>query len=452
MAFNFSARTSAIGALLLAAGCMSGQSTGTKSDLAGTTDGNGNVGDNGSGTGTGTSTGTGTAALQAVAVQNLTSDQAGKASNVNGSMVNAWGIVGFQGWFWIADNASGKVSIVDGAGQMATAGMGSIGVASDALDLGEGITGVAVSDSTAMQMDNPSTCGPASLIFASEHGQLIGVNTQINPTGGQVLVDRSDVMAAYFGVGVLDITASTTCAPMGNSGGTGQGSGMGNDQGTGSDNGQGTGSDNGQGTGGTGNLPSPGVVVLAADFHNARVDVFDESFKLMPSPMFTAPSMIPAGYAPFNVEVFNSVVYVAYAQIDKTTGDATAGPGLGFVVAFDACGNAQWTASGDQLNAPWGMALGDDTSVAPGELLVGNFGDGHVTAVNFKDGTIAGQLTDATKAPIAIDGLWGLTLGTGVLNAQAGALYFAAGPAEEAHGAFGAIAPAATTTTPPPSM
>jgi len=434
MAFNFSSRSSAIAALLLAAGCMSGQSSGTKSDLAGTTDGNGNVGDNGSSSGSGGGTGT-TTALQAVAVTNLTSDQAGNASNVNGSMVNAWGIVGFQGWFWIADNASGKVSIVDGTGQMAAAGMGTLGVASDALDLGEGITGVAVSDSTAMQVDNPTTCGPANLIFASEHGQLIGVNTSINQTGGQVLVDRSDVKAAYLGVAVLDITASTTCSPMSNSGGNGQGSG--------------SGMDNGQGSG---NPPSPGVLALAADFANARIDVFDENFQLMPSLMFTAPSTIPAGYAPFNVAVFNTVVYVAYAQVDKTTGESAAGAGLGFVVAFDSCGNMLWTASGDQLNAPWGMALGDDSSLAPGALLVGNFGDGHVTAINSKDGTILGQLTDATSAPIMIDGLWGLALGTGVLNAQAGALYFAAGPEEESHGAFGVIAPAKTTTTPPPQM
>ena len=445
MAFNFSVRSGAIGALLLAAGCMSGSSTGTKTDQAGTTDGNGNAGDNGSSTGSGT--GTGTASLQAVSVTNLTSDETGKASNVNASLVNAWGIVGFQGWFWVANNATGKVSIVDGNGQMAAAGMG-LDVASDALDLGEGITGVAVSDSTAMQVDNPNTCGPANLIFASTHGQLIGVNAQINPTGGQVLVDRSDVKAAYTGVAVLDVTASTTCAPMGNSSGNGQGSGMGSDNGQGS----GAGSDNGQGSGagGTGNTPSPGVLTLAADFSNARVDVFDENFALMASPMFAAPSTIPAGYAPFNVAVFNTVVYVSYAQIDKATGESAAGDGLGFVVAFDSCGTMLWTASGNDLNAPWGMALGDDASLAPGALLVGNFGNGHITAINSKDGTVGAQLMDTTGAAIAIDGLWGIALGNGVANAQAGGLYFAAGPEDESHGAFGVVTASATTTPPPP--
>src|SRR5678815_808158 len=60
--------------------------------------------------------------------------------------------------------------------------------ARDATDLGEGITGVAVNDSTAMQISNDTTCGPANLIFASVHGKLIGVNTDLSTTGGFVPV------------------------------------------------------------------------------------------------------------------------------------------------------------------------------------------------------------------------------------------------------------------------
>jgi hypothetical protein len=342
-------------------------------------------------------------------------------------------------------------------------------VASDSIDLGEGITGIAVNASAAMQMDgtgaNAQVCGPANLIVASLHGQLIGVNTSLNMTGGQVLVDRSKVGAAYTGVAVLDVKPNATCSAACDPGtgmGTGTGSGsQDSGQGTGSGNagsgygsgtgsssgaGSGSGSDNaGSGTGngngnGNGNMPHPGVLVLAADFFNARIDVFDEKFNLVTTPMFATPASIPAGFAPFNVWVINDIVYATYAQQNEEKDDSVAGPGLGFVVAFDVCGNMLWTAKGDQLNAPWGMTLGGD--LAPGMVLVGNFGDGHITEINPKDGTISGQLMTADNAPIVIDGLWGLVIGTasGVQSAMPGGLYFAAGPEDETHGAFGVIA------------
>ena len=454
MAFHFSARSGAIGALLLAAGCMAGESTGGSPEL---------VGGEGSGGG-------GPGSSQLVSATNLASDQAGFAGNVDASLVNAWGIVGFQGWFWVTDNATGKLSIFDGAGHPAGAqqggtggGMGGMGggsdqsgqgtgilnVASDSIDLGEGITGIAVNDSMAMQMDgtgaNAQACGPANLIVASEKGKLIGVNPGLNPTGGQVLVDRSSVGAAYLGVAVLDVKAGATCSATGgncDTPGMGNGSGSGNSQGSGSGS-AGTGNGNGNGNGGTGNVPQAGVLVLAADFFNARIDVFDEKFNLVTTPMFAAPASIPAGFAPFNVAVINGIVYVSFAQQNKEKDDSVAGPGLGFVVAFDVCGNALWTAKGAELDAPWGMVMGG--ALAPGALLVGNFGDGHITEINPKDGTIIGQLMTSDSAPLVIDGLWGLALGTGtglaVQSAQQGAVYFAAGPEDEAHGVFGVIAP-----------
>jgi hypothetical protein len=439
MAFHLSVRSSAIGALLLAAGCASGAGTGGDPELAG---------------GSGSGSGSGVGVSKLVSVTDLTSDQPGLAPSADSSLVNAWGIVGYQGWFWISDNATGKLSIFDGAGHMAGAqqgqgsgsgqGQGSVNVASDSINLGEGITGIAVNDSTAMQMQgtgaNAQACGPANLIVASEKGQLIGVNTSLNMTGGQVLVDRSKVAADYTGVAVLDVHVGATCSATGGTSDNGQGMGSGSSAGAGSGSGSGQ-----SGTGGMGNVPQPGVLVLAADFHNARIDVFDESFQLVAAPMFSTPASIRAGFAPFNVAVVNGIVYVTYAQQNSEMTDSVAGPGLGFVVAFDLCGNVLWTSNGVEFNAPWGMALGGDLSLAPGVLLVGNFGDGHITEVNPKDGTVLDQLMTADNAPVVIDGLWGLAIGIGVQNAQPGGVYFASGPQDEAHGMFGVIAPAATT-------
>jgi hypothetical protein len=457
MAFHFSARSGAIGALLLAAGCMAGESTGSP-ELA-------------TGSGSGSGGGSGTGATKLVSVTNLTSDQSGNAASVDSSLVNAWGIVAYQGWFWVTDNATGKLSILDGAGHPAGAqqggtgqGTGILNVASDSIDLGEGITGIAVNDSTAMQMDgtgaNAQVCGPANLIIASEHGQLIGVNTSLNPTGGQVLVDRSSAGASYTGVAVLDVKAGATCSATCDTTGMGSGSGnQGNGQGMGNGSaGAGTGSGSagagtGNGNGGTGNVPQPGVLILAADFHNARIDVFDEKFSLVMTPMFSTPAGIPAGFAPFNVAVINGTVYVTYAQQNPEKTDSVAGAGLGFVAAFDLCGNMLWISKGAQLNAPWGMAMGGDLSLAPGLLLVGNFGDGHITEVNPKDGTVIDQLMTAANAPVVIDGLWGLAIGTasGVQSAQPGGVYFVSGPQDEAHGVFGVITPSATTMPGPGS-
>jgi uncharacterized protein (TIGR03118 family) len=166
--------------------------------------------------------------------------------------------------------------------------------------------------------------------------------------------------------------------------------------------------------------------------------------------MFTVPDL-PAGFAPFNVMVFSGTVFVTFAQQDDAKTDSVKGAGLGFVAAFDATGKLLWTAKGDDLNAPWGMALGGDLSLVTNALLVGNFGDGHITLIDPMTGNVLSQLADTRGAALAIDGLWGIAVGIGVQNAAPGALYFAAGPDDEMHGMFGLLT-AAPTTPPPPGM
>src|SRR5437868_15429122 len=58
---------------------------------------------------------------------------------------------------------------------------------------------------------------------------------------------------------------------------------------------------------------------------------------------------------------------------------------------------------------------------------------------------MTGTLNDLQGNPIAIDGLWSLNFGNGKV-ADAGSLYFTAGPSNETHGLFGTIqaAPAFT--------
>ena len=119
-----------------------------------------------------------------------------------------------------------------------------------------------------------------------------------------------------------------------------------------------------------------------------------------------------------------------------TTASA-AGPGLGLVSQFHNDGTlVRRFASNGDLNAPWGVALAP-SGFGPfsNALLVGNFGDGRITAFDRTTGATLGQLSDAAGAPIVIEGLWGLAFPT----SGAHHFYFAAGPDDENHGLFGYV-------------
>src|SRR5213078_3131731 len=79
-----------------------------------------------------------------------------------------------------------------------------------------------------------------------------------------------------------------------------------------------------------------GNFLLATDFHNARIDVFDTSFHLFQpaAPFFTDPNL-PAGYAPFNVAYLGGKIYVTYAKQDADAEDDVAGPGFGFLDVYN---------------------------------------------------------------------------------------------------------------------
>jgi len=193
-----------------------------------------------------------------------------------------------------------------------------------------------------------------------------------------------------------------------------------------------------------------GVFLFATNFRAATVDVFapNGSTGFRPATSmeidggFTDPK-IPAGFAPFGIQNIDGSLFVTYAKQNNEKHDDAAGPGRGFVDVFDTDGHLlRRFATRGPLNSPWGVARASYAfGRFSGDILVGNFGNGQINAFD-SDGNFVGALRDATGKPIAIDGLWTLTLGGG-RNSNSSMLYFTAGPNDETNGLFGTIAPAA---------
>ena len=94
-----------------------------------------------------------------------------------------------------------------------------------------------------------------------------------------------------------------------------------------------------------------------------------------------------------------------------------------------------------------GLALAPaDFGFFSDDLLIGNFGDGHINAFDptklrgNDEYQQRGQFHSADGPPIAIDGLWAIAFGSGAPNnGPMNTLFFTAGPGDEEHGLFGTL-------------
>jgi hypothetical protein len=97
-----------------------------------------------------------------------------------------------------------------------------------------------------------------------------------------------------------------------------------------------------------------------------------------------------------------------------------------------------------QLNLPWGVALAPASFGAlVNQLLIGNFGNGHINAYNPTTGEFVGKVRDPHGQAIVVDGLWSLRVGSntaGSANFGPDKVFFTAGPNGEEDGLFGTIA------------
>lgn len=177
--------------------------------------------------------------------------------------------------------------------------------------------------------------------------------------------------------------------------------------------------------------------LYAADFHNARVDVFDKNFSYVAAKTLTDPNM-PAGFAPFNIQNIDGQLYVSYAkQEGPDNEDDESGMGNGYVDIYKPDGSlVKRFASQGTLNSPWGIVKAPASFGQGDAILIGNFGDGRINVFN-TNGTYKGQLM-TNGNPIAIEGLWAIVFPPGASNGlDPNSLYFTAAPGDETFGIFG---------------
>jgi uncharacterized protein (TIGR03118 family) len=318
---------------------------------------------------------------------NQVSDPGGPAAaRTDASTVNSWGLaLSPTSPLWVANNGTNTATLY--AGGLNGAPVTKVGLT--VAIPGGAPTGQVFNGTNSFVVTGPNGSGPARFIFDSEGGEISGWSPAAAPTTAIVAAKVDG--AIYKGLAML--------------------------------------------------ITNAGPMLLAANFHHARIDVFDRSFHKvnMPASAFHDPSL-PDGYAPFNVMVAGDTVYVAYAKQDAEATDEVAGPALGFVDRYSADGQlAQRIASHGTLNAPWGLAIAPPGFGSfAGDLLVGNFGNGRINV--FRGDEFLGQLRDQDNRKITIDGLWALLPGT-ASTGGVGTVWFSAGPDDETHGLVGQLIP-----------
>jgi len=317
---------------------------------------------------------------------NLVADLPDIALLQDTNLVNAWGIsFNPNSPFWISDNGTGLSTLY----AVTNDSMGMPHVAKQGLEVsipGDGTP-------TGQLFNNTTGFHTNLFIFASEDGTISGWRPALG-TAAETLASPSN--SVYKGITLI----SNASGPM----------------------------------------------LLAANFAQGTVDVYDGDMNLVHQ---FSDKNAQDGYAPFNVQVLDGVVFVTFAKQDAAKHDDDPGKGHGLIdILNPMTGKFHRLTTGTDaggrnaaINSPWGLAIspakfGEDSD----ELLVGNFGSGTIMSFD-EHGRLEGLLRDPHEKTIVIDGLWALAFGNGTKAGVPGTLYFTAGPDGESHGLFGQLAP-----------
>jgi uncharacterized protein (TIGR03118 family) len=319
-------------------------------------------------------------AAAAFTVTTLVSDRPGRARTHDRALVNAWGLAATPtGPWWVANEARNNSTLYAGNGRKQAM----------TVSVPCGPTGVAAYTGRGFVVRAGAASGPARFVYACEDGTIRAWSPTV-PRGWST----EAVVAVDYGLKGSIFKGVAFAADR----------------------------------------------LYVTDFHNDRVLVFDSKWRRLP--MQFVDRTIPPWYQPFNVLAAGDRIFVSFASPAPVNGnDAPTG---GFVDEFDVNGKLLARIRTDRLNEPWGLALAP-RGFGPygGDLIVANFGTGHVDAYARRG---AGWRYHGRVA--TVPGVWGIAFGNGAMAGPRTTLFFAAGPHKwlgsselNVHGAVGAITP-----------
>lgn len=316
------------------------------------------------------------------------------ANTIDPNLVNPWGMVQAPtSPFWVSNQGTNTSTLYLGNGSLVKLGtISAVKIPTVPPVNGfppNGPTGVVVNDGSGFTIPTATGTTRSIFIFANLNGEISGWNP--GSTGG--------VANAVVAVN----NSSTTPPPVAVY--------------------------TGLAINGTGSL------LYAANFNaGGGIQAFNNDWTKNTTLSFNDPDL-PSGYEPYNVKDMNGTLFVAYAPIGKD-GLPVIGSGNGAIAEFTDGTNGTATfikqlinsGAGDGLNVPWGMTMAPGNwGKFGGDLLVGNFGSGWISAYDPASGNFLGYLESGPGTPITDVSMWTLAFGTGKAGSSSNVLYITAG-------------------------
>ena len=341
---------------------------------------------------------------------NLVSDNstAAAADHTDPNLLNPWGVAFFPGGpFWISDNGAGVSTLYDGMGNKVPL---TVTIPAPAGDT------------------NPGAPGNSGMVWnGNPMAFLVGNNAQNTAAALFIWATEDGTIAAWQG-GLSPMTAAVTVVPNPNfvNSGTGtdpvyKGLAIGNN--------------------------TSGLFLYATNFRDSKIVVWDSTFSSTSTAAAALnakfiDNKIPNGFAPFGIQNIIGQLWVTYAKQDAAKHDPVPGEGDGFVDVFDTDGNLlRRFAQRGALDAPWGVVLAPNNfGQFSNDILIGNFGDGKISAWEPETGKFVNLMRDTHNKVIALGTLWALVFGGGAVSSPQ-TLYFTTGLVMEQDGLFGTLTP-----------
>src|SRR5207247_1689947 len=137
-------------------------------------------------------------------------------------------------------------------------------------------TGTVFNEGPGFVVSENGVSAPSRFLFASEDGTLSGWTEVVDPSRALLAIDNSSAGAVYKGLAIATDAAGQN-------------------------------------------------FLYAADFGRGTIDVFDQDFRPVVRPGSFQDPNLPDGFAPFNIQNINNLLFVTYAQRDEDGTEEVAG-------------------------------------------------------------------------------------------------------------------------------